>query len=330
MKSAIPPDIWETKRLLITKLYKEEEWPLKQVIKLVQTRDFHPSESQLRSRLKKWQITKPSRKKYDGSRRLSGSKKNRAEQSHTDTRSFVMSSSRIYSSTRFSACGDHTRDQSSGVQAPVEIPGPSTSYTEVSQSPTGGYSHHSSPPREDLQANQAITTSLPYGTGNVETSPIPGTPTMYGMEWTPCSSDAVEPVLFFCPGDLSPPGFGAQNLVAAPYSPNSLMGGFPEPTPLPLVDQFETDYMGMHGDYSSEFQSAPYAHLFPLPNKERVEEVSPVMTDLLAPLLNGPSLPLPALHAQTPSPDDAYPQSCFTYAKDPPVHAFVTPLYQIT
>jgi hypothetical protein len=42
MKSAISPDIWETKRMLITKLYKDEEWPLKQVIKLVQTRDFHP------------------------------------------------------------------------------------------------------------------------------------------------------------------------------------------------------------------------------------------------------------------------------------------------
>jgi hypothetical protein len=78
MKSAISPDIWETKRMLITKLYKDEEWPLKQVIKLVQTRDFQPSESQLRSRLKKWHITKPSRKKYDGSRRLSGAKKNSA------------------------------------------------------------------------------------------------------------------------------------------------------------------------------------------------------------------------------------------------------------
>jgi hypothetical protein len=42
MKSAISPDIWENKRILITKLYKDEEWPLKQVIKLVQTNDFHP------------------------------------------------------------------------------------------------------------------------------------------------------------------------------------------------------------------------------------------------------------------------------------------------
>jgi hypothetical protein len=38
----IQTDIWEDKRALITQLYKEEEWPLKQVIKMVQTRDFRP------------------------------------------------------------------------------------------------------------------------------------------------------------------------------------------------------------------------------------------------------------------------------------------------
>ncbi|KAL3485078.1 hypothetical protein BJX62DRAFT_243337 [Aspergillus germanicus] len=57
-------NIWETKRAVITKLYKEEEWPLKQVIKVIQTETFRPSETQLRARLKKWHITKPSRKKY--------------------------------------------------------------------------------------------------------------------------------------------------------------------------------------------------------------------------------------------------------------------------
>ncbi|KAH8704784.1 hypothetical protein BGW36DRAFT_421379 [Talaromyces proteolyticus] len=74
MKNAIPSDIWETKRILITKLYKDEEWPLKHVIKLIQTSDFCPSETQLRSRLKKWHVTKPSRKKY-------GSHKTRSEKS---------------------------------------------------------------------------------------------------------------------------------------------------------------------------------------------------------------------------------------------------------
>ncbi|KKK11856.1 hypothetical protein AOCH_001014 [Aspergillus ochraceoroseus] len=45
MKSSIPADTWEAKRVLITKLYKEEEWPLKQVIKVIQTPDFHPRRS---------------------------------------------------------------------------------------------------------------------------------------------------------------------------------------------------------------------------------------------------------------------------------------------
>ncbi|KAA8651248.1 hypothetical protein EYZ11_012291 [Aspergillus tanneri] len=82
MKSAIPSDIWETKRVLITKLYKEEEWPLKQVMKALHSADFRPSETQLRSRLKKWNITKPSRKKWSPKRRQSDSDKSSSPKSH--------------------------------------------------------------------------------------------------------------------------------------------------------------------------------------------------------------------------------------------------------
>ncbi|KAL4897410.1 hypothetical protein BDV59DRAFT_167660 [Aspergillus ambiguus] len=61
MKNSIPSDVWERKKALIAKLYKDEEWPLKQVIKQIRSADFNPSETQLRSRLKKWRVTKPSR-----------------------------------------------------------------------------------------------------------------------------------------------------------------------------------------------------------------------------------------------------------------------------
>ncbi|KAF3390766.1 hypothetical protein DPV78_011346 [Talaromyces pinophilus] len=61
MKTSIPSDVWEKKKALIARLYKDEEWPLKQVIKQIRTEDFNPSETQLRSRLKKWRVTKPSR-----------------------------------------------------------------------------------------------------------------------------------------------------------------------------------------------------------------------------------------------------------------------------
>jgi hypothetical protein len=61
MKTSIPSEVWEKKKSLIAKLYKDEEWPLKQVIKQIRTEDFNPSETQLRSRLKKWRVTKPSR-----------------------------------------------------------------------------------------------------------------------------------------------------------------------------------------------------------------------------------------------------------------------------
>ncbi|KAJ5128412.1 hypothetical protein N7448_002131 [Penicillium atrosanguineum] len=70
MKTSISSDVWEKKKALIAKLYMEEEWPLKQVIKQIRSDDFNPSETQLRSRLKKWRVTKPSRqtrKKPQGS-----------------------------------------------------------------------------------------------------------------------------------------------------------------------------------------------------------------------------------------------------------------------
>ncbi|KAJ5895532.1 hypothetical protein N7495_007223 [Penicillium taxi] len=61
MKTSISSDVWEKKKALIAKLYMEEEWPLKQVIKQIRSDNFNPSETQLRSRLKKWRVTKPSR-----------------------------------------------------------------------------------------------------------------------------------------------------------------------------------------------------------------------------------------------------------------------------
>ncbi|KAJ5632189.1 hypothetical protein N7490_008528 [Penicillium lividum] len=61
MKTSISSDVWEKKKAVIAKLYMEEEWPLKQVIKQIRSDDFNPSETQLRSRLKKWRVTKPSR-----------------------------------------------------------------------------------------------------------------------------------------------------------------------------------------------------------------------------------------------------------------------------
>ncbi|RMJ22266.1 hypothetical protein PHISP_06867 [Aspergillus sp. HF37] len=61
MKHTIPSTVWETKKAQIAKLYKDEEWPLKQVIKQMRSADFNPSETQLRSKLKKWRVTKPSR-----------------------------------------------------------------------------------------------------------------------------------------------------------------------------------------------------------------------------------------------------------------------------
>ncbi|KAE8334459.1 hypothetical protein BDV24DRAFT_170173 [Aspergillus arachidicola] len=58
MKHRITFNMWEQKKGLIIQLYREEGWPLKQVIKRVRSDEFDPSENQLRSRLRKWCITK--------------------------------------------------------------------------------------------------------------------------------------------------------------------------------------------------------------------------------------------------------------------------------
>jgi hypothetical protein len=44
MKSSvpIPSDVWEEKKALIAALYKDEEWPLKQVIKKIRSDNFNP------------------------------------------------------------------------------------------------------------------------------------------------------------------------------------------------------------------------------------------------------------------------------------------------
>ncbi|KAE8380467.1 hypothetical protein BDV26DRAFT_135495 [Aspergillus bertholletiae] len=63
MKHTISFRMWEMKRDLIIKLYQEEEWPLKQVLKRIRSDTFNPSETQLRSRLKKWGVTKLSRRR---------------------------------------------------------------------------------------------------------------------------------------------------------------------------------------------------------------------------------------------------------------------------
>ncbi|KAB8228049.1 Clr5 domain-containing protein [Aspergillus alliaceus] len=64
MKHKIASNMWETKKGLIIQLYQDEEWPLKQVLKRIRTHTFNPSEVQLRSRLKKWRITKLSHRRH--------------------------------------------------------------------------------------------------------------------------------------------------------------------------------------------------------------------------------------------------------------------------
>lgn len=46
MKHATSSDVREGKKALIAKLYKDEEWPLKQVMKHICSADFNPEVKQ--------------------------------------------------------------------------------------------------------------------------------------------------------------------------------------------------------------------------------------------------------------------------------------------
>ncbi|KAL2851889.1 hypothetical protein BJY01DRAFT_107258 [Aspergillus pseudoustus] len=293
MKSAISPDIWENKRLLITKLYKDEEWPLKQVIKLVQTNDFHPSESQLRSRLKKWHITKPSRKKYDGSRRLSGAKKNAMQKRQAEAQPSLPPSATYHTLLQsHSEESDEVRSETSR---------PSVSIPEMSTSPTGQYILPSTPLHEEVL----------YGPNAPVAPSTPITPAFYGMDESKRASDAGHPIYFF-PPDMSSE-YPAPNTIGAPYAQHGHFGSFSEPSPL-------------MGD-SLGYQGVPYV---PPHNKQQQQPDGPfVMADLPPPLLDGPHFHNPWAYGfanQPPSPTAVYPHS---HSHSHPHAYFHEPIYQM-
>ncbi|KAL5051277.1 hypothetical protein BDW71DRAFT_214231 [Aspergillus fruticulosus] len=300
MKSAISPDIWETKRMLITKLYKDEEWPLKQVIKLVQTRDFHPSESQLRSRLKKWHITKPSRKKYDGSRRLSGAKKNQ-NQSQSQSQSSIAqkrpSASESHSHLPPSSTS-HTfqsqplsqrRMDESDSFSEASRPSVST-MPELSISPANRYILPSSPRDE---ANPPFATSM-YPPSTIMAPSTPMSPAVYGMDDSKRPSDA-SPIYFY-PPESSPHAFPVSRSVSYP---THAFAPYSDPSPLAIVQHAHADYMGYHPVH-------PY-----LAHQHKNSQFGVPLSDLPSPLLDESSWVSHYHHNshlyQPPSPHSYYP-----------------------
>ncbi|KAL6231437.1 hypothetical protein BDW75DRAFT_233624 [Aspergillus navahoensis] len=268
MKSAISPDIWETKRMLITRLYKDEEWPLKQVIKLVQSRDFHPSESQLRSRLKKWHITKPSRKKYDGSRRLSGAKKSQNKSSVAQKRpsdSHSQSPSSAYHTLQSQPLSQHRADESDSFS---EGSRPSVStMAESSISPANQYILPSSPHDE---ASPPFATSM-YPSSTVIAPSTPITPAVYGTDGSKWSSEPS--TIYFYPPESSPHAFPASTSVSYP---THAFAPYADPSPLAIVEP-HADYMGYHAVH-------PY-----LAHQHKHRQFGAPLSDLPPTFLDGPS-----------------------------------------
>ncbi|KAL5340192.1 hypothetical protein BJX70DRAFT_361788 [Aspergillus crustosus] len=309
MKSAISPDIWETKRMLITKLYKDEEWPLKQVIKLVQTRDFHPSESQLRSRLKKWHITKPSRKKYDGSRRLSGAKKNSMQKRPSDAQP------PLPTNITYHTLNSHprrlpsrkTEESDAYSDAQSETSRGSNSIHEMSTPPTNRYIPPSSPMYEEQ--HQTLTSPV-YGRNPTMAPSTPITPAVPGMEDTTRAHSNAGQTIYFFPPELNPSEYAASNPAPVSYPPHTHFESFSEPSSI-MVDH-HPDYMG--------YQSIHYlpSQAFSQHDKQSSDN-SFTMPDLH---LDGA---WPYQYQQPPSPTTIYPQH--PYFQDEGLQPLAPPIY---
>lgn len=59
MSSTITPEQWDQRKEEILRLYIDEGWALKPVMRAMRSDDFHPTESQYRTKLKKWKRRKP-------------------------------------------------------------------------------------------------------------------------------------------------------------------------------------------------------------------------------------------------------------------------------
>ncbi|KAI9736198.1 MAG: hypothetical protein M1834_001083 [Cirrosporium novae-zelandiae] len=59
----ISSELWEEKQPEIVRLYQQEGYPLRTLARITRSEEFHPSVSQLRSRLKRWNIRKRSNNK---------------------------------------------------------------------------------------------------------------------------------------------------------------------------------------------------------------------------------------------------------------------------
>lgn len=236
------------------------------------------SESQLRSRLKKWHITKPSRKKYDGSRRLSGAKKKSMQKRPSD----VHHPPTLPSSSTYNTLQSHpqplpshrTDESDSFSEARSEVSRPSVSIPEMSTStsPANHYILPSSP--EDAQLTSPI-----YGPNPIMGPSTPITPAVYGVDDAKRAPSDTNHTIYYFPQEFSPPVLPASS-VPVSYPPNASFGSFAGP--LAMLDH-PGDYLGYPNVHYT-----PSSHSFPHQHKDPTPVEAPfVMSELSPPLVDG-------------------------------------------
>ncbi|KAJ5225108.1 hypothetical protein N7468_006333 [Penicillium chermesinum] len=281
MKTSISSDVWEKKKALIAKLYMEEEWPLKQVIKQIRSDDFNPSETQLRSRLKKWRVTKPSRqcrkKPSDGGE----SEKEAKELSKSPLNRPAPVPKQKASAARPTWLGAHH------AYSPHDVPQltPSPSGEHVHRASVHSFTEHSSsfeqpaqssPPGEGLVLNttSALASSYPgYPLSPDSCIPSPGPSTTSALPvWQqPPRSLSVD-------GMPMPPNSSVHSgqwysMPPVPFEPVTPPSGIPHSAPMPPSGYHEQMPMIVSApavyspDFVHHYENPEYHHYDPKPWK---------------------------------------------------------------
>ncbi|KAK1149979.1 hypothetical protein N8T08_003537 [Aspergillus melleus] len=273
MKNSIPSDVWERKKAMIAKLYKDEEWPLKQVIKKIRSDDFNPSETQLRSRLKKWRVTKPSRqtrkKSSDDQQEASGNDGNQRGQSSsvspkTKSRPMQQSTAHVSASESEWFLGNGIYSRHEGPHATASFDGRSSTSSPSVAVLSGSNPYdpsHASPLVDGVLLDPSMTSPFHEPSYAVTTDcmqpPVSTTaPVQWSLpQWYSMALEAgtQHPSMpFFTTAPLSPP---IDHALMMPQHPH---GVYPQS---PRASSFSTQHMPNYHDDAKSWQravSVPY------------------------------------------------------------------------
>ncbi|KAL9011566.1 MAG: hypothetical protein Q9173_003603 [Seirophora scorigena] len=122
MSSTITADQWNQRKEEILRLYIDEGWTLKPVMRKMRSPDFHPTESQYRTKLKRWKRRKPRQNHQPRAHTAPPIARVTVSQPSTQGSDQVQSHSQNYTGTSQQVFGDRGHAAHSVEQRSIQIP----------------------------------------------------------------------------------------------------------------------------------------------------------------------------------------------------------------